>query len=627
MKTAVPLSSKVIISEFMADNESSLRDEDGDHSDWIEIFNTGDQAVDLNGWILTDRVDNLQRWRFPPIMLPSKGYLIVFASDKDRAKAGHELHTNFKLRRDGEFLAIARPEGEIVSYFSPAYPVQYPDISYGIDSAGIARYFSQATPGGDNNIPENLGPRVLGGISHEPRQPLANEALVVTTTVAAGVAKVDSVSLVYRIMFGPEVVLPMTSSNVTSEGYWVYRTEIPASAYEAGDMVRYYVMANGADGNVTRWPSFPSALHSPEYLGTMVMDPSVYSNLSILHWFSQDVEAAESGGGTRATVFFDGRLYDNVAVLPRGSSTRLLEKKSFKFIFNDGYHVPLLSSYQVDELNVNASPFDPSYVRQILAWETFRDAGSPYSIALPIQVRRNGEFYALLTFVEQPERSYLERQNLDSEGALYKNNSNDLGSDTTDIEKKTRTDENKSDLQALIDGLKLPAQRREAFLFDNVNIPAVLNYLAVNVIIEDWDHVVKNHYLYRDTRGTGEWMLIAWDKDLAFLGDGTEQNSHPLHGTQAYPAVYVESDYRAWNHLIDALLTTPRIKEMYVRRLRTLMDQFLQPSTTPVDQRYFETRIDELAMQMAADVAQDQARLGDIGFLSRGAFIPEVCKH
>jgi spore coat protein CotH len=70
-------------------------------------------------------------------------------------------------------------------------------------------------------------------------------------------------------------------------------------------------------------------------------------------------------------------------------------------------------------------------------------------------------------------------------------------------------DKDSSDLQAMIDGLKLPAYRREAFLFDNINIPAVLNYLAVNVIIEDWDHVVKNHYLYRDTRGTGEWMFIA----------------------------------------------------------------------------------------------------------------------
>ncbi len=105
-------------------------------------------------------------------------------------------------------------------------------------------------------------------------------------------------------------------------------------------------------------------------------------------------------------------------------------------------------------------------------------------------------------------------------------------------------------------------------------------------------------------------MLIAWDKDLAFWGDGTEQNSHPLHGTEAYPAVYTESDYRAWNHLIDAMLTTPRIKEMYLRRLRTLMDQLLQPSDTPIDQRYFETRIDELAMQMVSDVAQDQARWG-----------------
>src|SRR5262245_7563486 len=52
------------ISEFLADNDRTLNDEDGDASDWIEIENTTDRAVNLNGWFLTDTATDLTQWRF-----------------------------------------------------------------------------------------------------------------------------------------------------------------------------------------------------------------------------------------------------------------------------------------------------------------------------------------------------------------------------------------------------------------------------------------------------------------------------------------------------------------------------------------------------------------------------------
>ena len=145
----------------MADNENTLRDEDGDRPDWIEIHNAGEQTVNLDNWSLTDRADDLSRWRFPAVSLPAGGYLVVFASDKDRRLAGRELHTNFKLRREGEYLAIVGPGGEIAGSYSPIYPAQYPDISYGLDADGLERYFSLPTPGGNNNVAGNLGPRMV----------------------------------------------------------------------------------------------------------------------------------------------------------------------------------------------------------------------------------------------------------------------------------------------------------------------------------------------------------------------------------------------------------------------------------------------------------------------------------
>ena len=142
------------ISEFMADNTKTIRDSEGDHSDWIEIFNPSDQDVNLSRWALTDNSTNLSAWRFPNITLQANSRLVVFASEKDRTNATAELHTNFKLSAAGEFLALADPAGNLMSVFSPAFPAQQADVSYGRDrvSPDSVGYFSVPTPGEPNEM-------------------------------------------------------------------------------------------------------------------------------------------------------------------------------------------------------------------------------------------------------------------------------------------------------------------------------------------------------------------------------------------------------------------------------------------------------------------------------------------
>ena len=58
-----------VISEFMADNESTIPDEDGAFSDWIEIHNPTSSPIALANWCLTDSASNLTKWRFPAVIL------------------------------------------------------------------------------------------------------------------------------------------------------------------------------------------------------------------------------------------------------------------------------------------------------------------------------------------------------------------------------------------------------------------------------------------------------------------------------------------------------------------------------------------------------------------------------
>jgi hypothetical protein len=132
------LAADVVISEFLANNNSILQDQDGDFSDWIELVNRGDQPIDLAGWYLTDNDSNLTKWQFPSRVLSPGEYLVVFASGKDRAIVGSQLHTNFALSTDGEFLALVHPDGStFASVFDPEFPEQRRDVSYGLSSSII----------------------------------------------------------------------------------------------------------------------------------------------------------------------------------------------------------------------------------------------------------------------------------------------------------------------------------------------------------------------------------------------------------------------------------------------------------------------------------------------------------
>lgn len=129
----------LVISEFMASNRATMADEDGDYSDWIEVYNPGDTAMSLDGWALTDSTSSLDKWRFPSADLGAGQFRVIFASGKDRHDPARPLHTSFKLSAGGEFLGLVAPGPRLVSTFTPRYPAQVVDASFGYSMAKDSR--------------------------------------------------------------------------------------------------------------------------------------------------------------------------------------------------------------------------------------------------------------------------------------------------------------------------------------------------------------------------------------------------------------------------------------------------------------------------------------------------------
>ena len=143
----------LVINEFMASNNSIVRDPQGQFDDWIELYNAGTESIDAAGIYLTDDLGRPTKWRIPGIvrgatMIHPGDYLLIWA-DGDTTDSG--LHANFKLDADGEEIGLFDSDGTTLIH-SITFPRQTPDISYGCypDANDIWRFLSIPTPGAPN---------------------------------------------------------------------------------------------------------------------------------------------------------------------------------------------------------------------------------------------------------------------------------------------------------------------------------------------------------------------------------------------------------------------------------------------------------------------------------------------
>lgn len=614
---------KPIISEFLAVNTGLPKDFQNESQDWIEIHNPGAQPLALEGYYLTDNAGDLKKWRFPALILPAGAYAVVFASGKDLRDPKSELHSNFKLHPMGEFLGLVAPDGKtIVHSYGPAYPPQKSNVSYGISSGAnsVRGFLAAPTPGALNSDTATPpGPLVMD-VAHQPQLPKETDTITITAKVEKTAQPVQSVSLNWRVMYNAIASKPMLDDGQapdTKAGDGIYSATIPKDGetgpnYKAGQMIRWFVTATDSANASTRLPGFHAPKDSPEFFGTMI-HTDIASPLPVIHRFVEAPNAINTATGTRCAIYYLGEFYDNAFIRIRGDTARSWPKKSHKIEFNDGHHFRFREDLpRVDEINLNTVYTDKSYLRAVLSHELQRDSGTPSPIMFHMRVQQNADFYSVAIFTEQPDGEFLERNHLDRDGSLYKAVGGANFTVSSNFEKKSRKWEKKEDLDAFNKGLKLTGDALGAFLFDSVDLPAQINFMACNIITQNIDASNKNYYAYRDTNGTGEWQMTPWDIDLSFGPDAlntdlilADENTkgasnpntiHPFLGGRQFQ---LHAD--KFNALLDQMIKNPVTREMLLRRTRSLMDRYLLTD-------YFDKRIDQLVAQLDADVLLDKAK-------------------
>ncbi len=240
-----------MLSEILAVNNSGLggmTDSFGDKSDWIEIHNNGVTPVDLAGWKLED---GTTMWTFPSeptwanSVLGPNSYLTVFASGQDTVTLnGTQLHTNFKLSSDGEYLALLHPDNSVAYEYAPQFPPQVGDISYGItESTSTTMLLTQGSAArilvptsaaqlpaawNSNTFDDSAAPWFSGttGVGFEPAGGILNETEPNNTIATANNASTNFVSVA-----ATQYQLTWTGNASTSDDWY------KIGAMQAGDVL------------------------------------------------------------------------------------------------------------------------------------------------------------------------------------------------------------------------------------------------------------------------------------------------------------------------------------------------------------------------------------------------------
>lgn len=320
------------ISEFQA-AAGLLRDEDGDRPDWIELHNPNAFTLNLIGYTLTDTSLAGDEWTFPLSNIPPGGYLVVFASQKNRAIASAPLHTNFNLAANGEYLALSAPGGALVQQLPADYPTtllfpkHYARTTCG-PVGGFIKYFKPATPGAANGTPfdgvvEDTTFSIKRGVFSAP------QTIAITTLTPGAQIRYTTNSAEPTATTGTVYTAPFTVSATTTLRAAAFKTNFAPTNVDTNtyifpaDVVTQPAMSTTITQHATYGPQMVAAL--TDIPSVSVVTPGTIVNGTETSCSFEFIPPVGVGAQENAGVEHFGGAFTNFA------------KKSFRLKFKADY--------------------------------------------------------------------------------------------------------------------------------------------------------------------------------------------------------------------------------------------------------------------------------------------------
>ncbi len=604
---------------------------------YIELHNTDEDPVDLSGWAFTRGV----KFKFPAGTEIDAGGFVVICRNQARLKrffgvtAAGVFESN--LSGKGERIELSDPRGRKVD------AVKYSDNApWPLGADGLSGSLERIAPGGGSDNPANWAssplssdrrrptgtpgktnschsaelPPVVSAVRAQPEHPAPNQPLVVEATVR-DLKGVATVKLLYRVA-GPGIEQPEMELAMKDSGDGRFTAEIPGQS--DGQLIRYRVEAVSAVGARRSFPAaseprpaLSAYVHSKVTAGKIpfawiitTTEDETHAARERLEGMARNAARSRGFGGppgrnedanepttTRsAFVYFDPatnrvELFDFVEVESR--------KGGQKVHFAKGQAFRGMTTLNITFENTASVIVEP------LAYELYRRAGmaSPQSGHLRLWV--NGEPAGYQLYVEQVNRAFLRRNDLDDDGNLYKLLW--FGGDVVgQHDKKTNTRAGHDDLLELIEQLeKHKGDALWAVIRKHFDVEQVINYFAVNTLLSHWDGFFNNYFTYRDSEGTGRWTMYPWDQDqtwgISMMGGGEHLSEMPLTFGMAgdEPPSGRGGWWRPPGYFSGPLLANPTFRKLFLARTKQLIE-------TVFNEKALGPLLDETTAKLRADV-------------------------
>lgn len=552
-------------------------------AEFVELHNPGGEALEVGGYRLAGDVS----YTFPPKAQVGPGaFLVIAQGPKPFAREFPlvEAHAWLweRIRDGGGELRLYDGAGELVDH-----------VRYGAAEPG--RSWQRRSAGTPYRGPDNWAVAApTPGLANS--QAGALPALLLDRprlAPVAGAGPGPTLAASVRVHGAPARVLVRWRREAGSwqEQPLALQGERYATAIQTGGpgllRVRFVAEAQGQRRELTRAP-WGQPLHrflppplapSKLPLYSLTLEPADLEALL-------ELPGRERFPATLARVS-EGRpeVIGAVEVNVRGSAwTRSWPKRSWTLRYLD----PPAGPRAPRGVILRSTHNDATMLRETLSHELYRRAGVPCPRARLARVHLNGEFYGLLTEIELPDESFLERAGLGG-AALYKAQVTRTVEEWCDGRsyplaswyeaawgKQTRRHESSRELQRFIEGYMGAApEELAAFFARELEVERYLDYLAVSALLGHWDNATKNYYWCRDVEGSGKWQVIPWDLDMTwgeFLRKGELTYAFPLLlGTRAEPV----PRYGWWNRLRDRFLSVPQLRRRYYERTLRLLRELL----------------------------------------------------
>jgi hypothetical protein len=605
-------SAGVVINEIFYHAPNDLED-----LQWIELFNPGDQPVDISGWSL----DQGRLFTFPKdTAIAAQGYLIV-ALDSNQFRLNYRLPSlgplKKPLKHGGGQIELQNAAGERIDLAKfkdhdpwPASPDGYSSSLERICPAAPGETADNwaasplppdaprpgGTPGKKNSCFSAALPPTIRVVSDIPEDAAPKQAINVEIE-ARDPAAIRQISLLYRTVAdgleGKEVSLPMIKDGDGGK----FAAPIPAQ--NAGTLLRYRIKVE-VEG-ASRF--YPSENDLNNTFSTYIHDPFPAAKIPL----GFIIHGSQPRGARAIRGFFGGPNNFTAAKPPRGSSAFVyVDPKTHKMTLFDhvnapernggrGYKIHFNKDNTLDGMSTISVLFEGSerfLLAEAMAYDLYHRAGNAAPNADFMRLFVDGRMLGYHLMVENPNRSFLRRNKLDDTGDLFKIRWFGRGVEGQH-ERKTNVHAGHDDLVALVDQLrKTRGEEQWKVIQDNFNVNQVATYFAINMVLSHWDGYFNNYFPYYDRHGTKKWEMYPWDQDKTWgyydgIGSDDVFTDMPLtFGMSGDPRPGDRGGFNGGNPFgpgpawwrpggafSSPLLANPQFRKVFLSRVKEILDK------------------------------------------------------